>query len=230
MRIKNNGIEENVDNKISKFYNTSVETCSCSFWSSFSVPCRHILVIRKYNNLDIFSKTCFHTRYIVSSENALIASMDTDDVNGDIDDLIEDETFVDDFDCSNKILSDREKFNTALTITKNIADILSNYGTQTFNKYVKELKVIENNARNGISLFTLKNSGLTISAVEPEEHIHSNNEELKEPEEQIQSNNESCSNESNKNLKFKTKIKTKGRPKRKTKQTTFYKKKIKIQN
>ncbi|KAL1488853.1 hypothetical protein ABEB36_014648 [Hypothenemus hampei] len=142
-------------------------------------------------------------------ENALIASMDTDDVTGDIDDLIEDQTFVDDFDCSNKILSDREKFNTALTITKNIADILSNYGTQTFNKYVEELKVIENNARNGISLFTLKNSGL--SAVEPEE--------------QIQSNNESCSNESNKNLKFKTKIKTKGRPKRKTKQTTFYKKK-----
>lgn len=63
MRIKNNGIEENLDSKISKYYNTSVETCSCSFWNSFSAPCHHILMIRKYNNLDIFSKTCFHARY-----------------------------------------------------------------------------------------------------------------------------------------------------------------------
>lgn len=41
----------------------------------------------------------------------------------------------------------------ALAITKNIVDILFNYRTQTFNKYVKELKIIENNARNGIFLF-----------------------------------------------------------------------------
>ncbi|XP_023215455.1 MAM and LDL-receptor class A domain-containing protein 1-like [Centruroides sculpturatus] len=89
MRIKNNGIEENLDSKISKFYSTSVETCSCSFWNSFSAPCCHILMIRKYNNLDIFSKTCFRVRYIISIENAL---------NVDIDDHIEDETFTDDFD------------------------------------------------------------------------------------------------------------------------------------
>lgn len=46
--------------------------------------------------------------------------------NVDIDDCIEVETFTDDFYCSNKILSDRERFNTALAISKNIADILSN--------------------------------------------------------------------------------------------------------
>lgn len=77
-----------------------------------------------------------------------------------------DETFTNDFDYSlNKMLSNQEKFNTAHSITKNIAYILSNYGTQTFNKYMEELKVIESNAKNGISLFENKNG---FSASEPE--------------------------------------------------------------
>ena len=88
---------------------------------------------------------------------------------------------------------------------------MSKQGTQTFYKYVEELKVIKRNLRNGISLFEHESNGL--SAIEPEE-----------PEEQIQTNNELCSNQSNKNLKFKTKIKYKGRLKWKTKQRTFYEK------
>ena len=102
MKIKNNGFEENLDSKISKFYNTSVETCSCSIWNSFSAPCRHILMIRKYNNLDIFSKTCFYARYIISIENAL--RMNTADLTVDIDVHIEDGNFIDVFDCPNTIL------------------------------------------------------------------------------------------------------------------------------
>ena len=66
---------------------------------------------------------------------------------------------------------------------------MSNHGTQTFTNYVEELKVKKRNVRNGISLFEQENSGL--SAIEPEEQIRSN---------------KLCSNQSNKTLKFKTKI------------------------
>ena len=44
--------------------------------------------------------------------------MDTYDVNVDIEDHIENETSIDDFDCPNTILSDRQKFNSALALTK----------------------------------------------------------------------------------------------------------------
>ena len=164
MRIKNNGTEKNLDGKISKFYNRWKH--SRLFCNSFSAPCRHIFMIRKYNKPHIFSKTCFHARYIILIENSL--SMDTDDyVNEDIDDHFEDETFIDDFDCLDTIFSDREKFITALVITQNIADILSNHGTQTFNKYVEKLKEIKRNAKNGIYLF--EHDGSALSAIEPEE-------------------------------------------------------------
>ena len=80
--------------------------------------------------------------YYISSENALL--MDTDDVSIAIDDHIEDESFIHDFDCPNTIYSDREKFITPLAQTKNIdTDILSNHGTQTFNIYVEELKLMK---------------------------------------------------------------------------------------
>ena len=52
----------------------------------------------------------------MSIENSL--SMDTDDIKLDIDDHIEDKIFIDDFDCPNTLLSEREKFNTPLAIAK----------------------------------------------------------------------------------------------------------------
>lgn len=187
-------------------------------------------MLRKYNNLDIFSKTCFHPRYITSvgnTESIMNMDIDDEDTNDvDIDDIDKDE-----FDGCQKVLSDREKFNTALTVTKNIADILSNYGTTTFNKYMNELKLIEKNARNGVSLFENEYSEPTISSIEFET---SNLVEAGSCQDSLvgtESQNESDTNhQSNENLKFKTKIKSKGRPKRKTKQIQFYKKQIKTRN
>lgn len=230
IKVMANGIEENLETGISKIYNTSLEACSCTFWNSFSAPCRHIFMLRKYNNLDIFSKTCFHPRYITSvgnTESIMNMDIDDEDTNDvDIDDIDKDE-----FDGCQKVLSDREKFNTALTVTKNIADILSNYGTTTFNKYMNELKLIEKNARNGVSLFENEYSEPTISSIEFET---SNLVEAGSCQDSLvgtESQNESDTNhKSNENLKFKTKIKSKGRPKRKTKQIQFYKKQIKTRN
>ena len=53
--------------------------------------------------------------------------MDTGDLTVDINVHIEGGNFIDVFDCPNTILSDMETFNTALVITKNFADILSNH-------------------------------------------------------------------------------------------------------
>ncbi|XP_044733980.1 uncharacterized protein LOC123296531 [Chrysoperla carnea] len=97
-----------------------------------------------------------------NTESIMNMDIDDEDTNDvDIDDIDKDE-----FDGCQKVLSDREKFNTALTVTKNIADILSNYGTTTFNKYMNELKLIEKNARNGVSLFENEYSEPKISSIE----------------------------------------------------------------
>lgn len=64
-----------------------------------------------------------------------------------------DDDFQDFDDCEDnenknqRALSDREKFNMAFNVIKNIADVLAHHGTPSFLNYMQELKIIENNAR-----------------------------------------------------------------------------------
>lgn len=39
--------------------------CGCAFWSSMMLPCRHIIAVRKLNNLNLFDLTLINERWTV---------------------------------------------------------------------------------------------------------------------------------------------------------------------
>jgi len=114
-------------------------------------------------------------------------------------------------------LTDKYKFNMALSAARNQADILSNHGTPTFLRYMDEMKIIESNARRGKSL--LSSETPVVSETTP---VFSSSPETT-PAVSV-SPETNTSNATIPNLRFEDRIKTKCRPKPKTKQHTFNKK------
>ncbi|XP_077297381.1 uncharacterized protein LOC143919071 [Arctopsyche grandis] len=196
--IKENGeVCENFKDGTNKIYYTSSENCSCSFWKQYNVPCRHILFVRTERKIDTFPE-CFHNRYLKQDniDEQIDLNSDSDKFSSSDDDSQTDQ--------HEKPLTPNEKFNIVHNSLKDLADIISNHGTPSFLKYVDELNVIKDNARNGLSLL---NQNVNSSKTILEENTQS---------EELENN---TINKPNTYL-----IKCKGRPKRKTKQTSFNRK------
>lgn len=75
------------------------------------------------------------------------------------------DSFLENTEDSNQ-MSDRDKFMFVLDVTKNIANILSNCDMKSFNNYINELKIIEQNARNGKSLLVNEKINMTNGSLE----------------------------------------------------------------
>lgn len=56
VKIGDSKVEEAFKDGTTKNYNTTVETCTCSFWKSYNIPCRHILFVRKELKIDMFAE------------------------------------------------------------------------------------------------------------------------------------------------------------------------------
>lgn len=66
---QNEGIIEYIGDGIFKTY-------ACyMFKNSFNLACSHILMFSKHNHLDIFSRTRFHSRYIIEIADTRIIQM-----------------------------------------------------------------------------------------------------------------------------------------------------------
>ena len=141
------------------------------------------------------------------------------------------------------VLSDKQKYKKIMPIMMSIANLISLHPTRKFYEYISEFEKIENHIRKGESIFDDFNDATELSDTsevdnrDVEDEIENEilqvpgqREVLQEPTKDGNITNENCSLDSTlpqssrfKSLFMKEKVKTRGRPKRKTKQLTFNK-------
>ena len=68
IEIIRGGVKETFADGTEKEYKTTERSCNCSYVSNHQAPCRHILFLRRLDEIEdpeacIFDKTLFHSRY-----------------------------------------------------------------------------------------------------------------------------------------------------------------------
>ena len=247
-RCEDGCIEESFKDGNSKVYASTHVTCDCTFRKEHRAPCHHILLVRKDDdNLPMFDSDLFDPKYIRKKVDESVMSPTDNDTHPLIntnENSPEDLEIVDPCDHDGEIsLTDREKYKIIMPILTNLGNIVSCHSTKSFLNYVDEFKQIENLVRKGKSLVSkhdVHNTaheenlrctttvGQTSNDIEFD--IKSVNDENIPPNHAISdtqpatvsspSNGEPSSEYK---LKFKESLKTKGRPKKRSKQLSFNK-------
>lgn len=208
-----------------KTYATSTVECDCTFFGNNQAPCRHIIFKREHDGLPIFDVTLFHIRYHKKTSNFSEANIQ------DADTLLAEfpqEHTAEDSDYDGKILSVREKYNKILPIALSIASIASNHGATQFDNYLSSLKIVEKLVRDGKNIQCLpievpassQAASTTSSPVNDSTQSCSTNQGITTsslPEED---------SSRFQNLKFKSKVRCRGRPKLPARQLCSFNKSV----
>ena len=237
-------IEEMYDDEHTVTYVTTDATCSCSAFSSYQAPCVHIVFRRELDKLDnpnkkIFDAGLFHSRY--HRKEVLIDVLrnpssveDDDDTRDHADDegdflapvgMLSEEPFA---------LDDRQKYKKIMPQLLRIGNLVCAHSTKKFLEYLTEFEKVENYVRKGDCIFEeleLVDAGVDENETEvlvEQAPPYNNEDENVEHELSLDSTvpeTPSVSERVSKfaNLMMKERLKTKGRPKRKSKQLTFNK-------
>ena len=231
-------IEEKYDDEKTATYVTTDATCSCSAFSTYQAPCVHIVFRRELDKLDdpnkkIFDAGLFHSRY--HRKEVLIdvlrnANNEVDDDNiRDFEDntrvfaapvgMLSEEPFA---------LDDRQKYKKIMPLLLQIGNLVCAHSTKTFYDYLTEFEKVENYVRKGDSIFDeLEINDAEVNANEtevpveqtPPDNIEDVNVEHDPSLDSTVPETPSVSERVSKfaNLMMKERLKTEGRPKRKTK-------------
>jgi hypothetical protein len=206
-------------------YNCSSTECTCTFHSNHQAPCRHILLKREDDTgslLSVFCRSLFHERYHkqTSLGDTKIASIDTSEFTDDLLPIDNESTVA-------KVLTSREKYKLIIPVAMNIATLASSHGTEQFMTYLSAMREVENLVRAGKQISctsavrVMKENG----AVQPAVHNERGEAPRNVPQE--------CSSEDTphpvdsskfRDLKFRPKLKARGRPKRSQRQLCSFNK------
>lgn len=132
-----------VANNTTSLGNTTISSCSCSFFLSMRLPCRHIFHKRREENVSLYCKELCDIRWTrnyylnhqsVFKENVFINNADIGRNN--------DVPVTSVINKSDKVLSSHEKFRTASICCTKLAEILSMCSTFHFKKRMEQLNYI----------------------------------------------------------------------------------------
>ena len=241
------GVKETFDDNVTKDYVTTDSSCNCSSFFNHQAPCIHVIFNRRLDNISdpsksIFDKAIFHERY--HRKISLIDMFTEREVN-DEEDGVQEATstnVVEHFDPEEEEIApmtDKQKFKTILPIVMKIANLASLHGTKQFLMYKDDLETIEKKIRRGNNLFTRATSTTVDETAEQVERSGLVDEFFEESEVASESNNNVALDDTLpeiiipetgqtdlsrfRNIRFKEAVKTRGRPKRKSRQVTFNK-------
>ena len=143
--------------------------------------------------------------------------------HGLVDDIMEEEV-------DTLVLSDRQKYNKVMPVLLRLGNLVSVHGTKVFLDYMDEIEIAEQRVRRGQKIFSkyqrleMENTDDVNQATEQgnKENVEEQHMEDQQTVE-IESGENIDGGNRFKSLKMKEKVKTKGRPKGKSKQLTFNK-------
>ena len=246
------GVVETFSNGEEKAYFTTPSSCSCTFFANYQAPCSHMIYTRQIDSIEdserpIFDKHIFNTRYHRNKEliNVLLEKSDT--VDGDLpndEELVIQEDFQEVVDCLEDThdppMNDRQKFKMVMPILIKIANIASLCGTKQFFEHFEDLQSVKKRLRRGNRIYPLtdkedlpnvvddnNNFGEVERTVNSEDAVMdvstNADDDLDDtvPQESSQDSGETISKFAS--LKFKDAVKTRGRPRKKSKQVSFNK-------
>ena len=245
LELSEEGVKETFrDGKVVEYISTN-ETCNCSSFKTFQAACVHVLFVREVAKLTdpsvhIFTLDIFHERY--HRKNSLIDVLNNMD-EAEESDRVEDPPIFDEMTPVEPApLNDKEKFRKIMPILTTIGSLITLHPTKRFYEYLSEFEKIENYVRKGETIFEDYDGAASIDSQEPSDTNDTENEEdvtteaANEPidddgqmeidpgAERTDDLDDTLPQSSRfSNLKMKDKVKTRGRPKRKTKQLTFNK-------
>lgn len=119
---------------------SSVSCCSCAFFKNVGLPCRHIFYKRKEAGVAVgdaslipqkFSREGYYRTYCNDSVSTNSNHMPT-------------ATISNVFTFSKPILTKQEKYKKSMLVCQNICNILSDYGTDNFQKALTDLEFFKN--------------------------------------------------------------------------------------
>ena len=231
-------------------YQTTENSCNCSFSNNHQSPCAHILFLRSMDEFPdgIFSKDLFHRRYhrVFDLLDSLL-----DDPNGNVVqdqdegfDKVEDSGEDNEDAEEETVLDDRQKYKLVTPIVMRIGNLIACHPTKKFLQYLDALNELEKRIRRGQN-FTLQmhhiladindntddeglenidNNGETGDFVTEDDAAVEMDDSQATVVQEDDSDRPGPSTSRNRfNLVFKKSLKTKGRPKKKSKQFSFNK-------
>ena len=248
-----NGVKEQYQDKTKVVYSSTDKSCNCSTFQTFQAACAHVLFVREHQEHGggpgLFSPDVFHERY--HRKSALIEVLDNplddDGTNDDLDDVDDFLAAVDVIPEEPATLSDKEKFRLIMPKLTSIASLEALHPTKRFYEYMSEFEKVENYIRRGDSIFESFETGIDITDNEENPNLIENDstEEITSPANKDDMDDETTQDEADKvvegnsgndslsstlpqstrfsNLQMKEQVKTKGRPKKSSKQLTFNK-------
>ena len=184
----------------------------------------------------VFDKTIFHERYF-RKVAMLDLFTDQEVIEEDLVEVLAVGEIVEDHDIVQEDvapMTDKQKFKTILPIVMRIANVASLHGTKQFLRYKDDLETVEKKMRRGTNLFpsgaraaeqiietSLVDEFFAESEVGTESEPNNNLDETL-PEIPLPESNQEPDNFTKfRSILFKEAVKTKGRPKHKTRQVTF---------
>lgn len=241
MKLECEGVRERYEED-EVVYKCSTTECTCTFYANNQSLCRHILLIReqKCGLLSaIFELSLFHSRYHqqrnVELNSTAMHKLDETEDQVQLDE-IEDRIRLDEVEVS--VLSNRQKYNMMSPVTLSIASLSACHGTDQFQTYLKGIKEVERFIRSGSAI---ENCSLLAASTCASIQTKPNSTQIIESELPVpqplndENNSEGTSTTLEDKsmpadltgrfqLKFKDKVKVRGRPKRALKQLCSFNK------
>ena len=238
MEIIDGALEETYSDGSKVKYDASDISCSCSAFKNFQAPCIHILFIRERasttdENMDIFKVENFHERYHRRKNLLEVFNRDDEDLM-DREEAINQIAENEGTPSEPEVLNDKQKFKMIMSRLMTIGNLISLHPTKKFNEYLSEFEKVENLVRRGAPIFDDFNEIPELDAnVEGEDDDMNDLNEGSAEDQTTEYIREDASKENLddplpqksrfSSLIMKEKVKTKGRPKSKTKLSTFNK-------
>jgi hypothetical protein len=151
MSMAEGGVTETFDNLEQKTYRTNGETCSCSYFHQMFF-CRHIVFYRMNTLLPVFDASIFHASLMKNgdiSEDVPFTNLpDFEDISPPSPGL---EMVMTEEKTRRRNPTQAKKFNMALDLGKELAEVISTYESQTFEEVLETSKCYLKEVRKGIS-------------------------------------------------------------------------------
>lgn len=194
--------------------------CDCTFHCQNQSPCRHILFKRQQADLPSFELSLFHTRYHKNGDHSSPPPP-----------VFRPELQPEECFDTVPVLSSRQKYNMVFPVCHSLASLIAHHGTNQFHEYLLPMKCVEEMERRGGKLQYPTEQETIVQEMQD----HQEPVPQEEAEEGSVSQNifpsVSPPHDDNENsrfadLKFKNKVKARGRPKRSVRQLVSFNKSV----
>ncbi|XP_065840465.1 uncharacterized protein [Oscarella lobularis] len=127
----------------------AIDSCSCAFFESMKLPCKHIFAARRRSSLSMYSEDLYDVRWTnshyrskhyafhgVTADSTLVTSAGSIEANV----LDEGSTAA----AHQQTLTEQQKYRIAFKIAQKTAESMSHLGSEDFFEYLKKLKSVNN--------------------------------------------------------------------------------------